>query len=152
MIRRGGDRVISDRIRAAGRIALTVGIHRGKLNKGVDVAMYGAWNNYGTKNAMGWELIPKRPFMDFSADRIFDWMHSAAYQETLMDVMRGSLSVDAAIARIGAAAQAITRKTILDSALYKPNSALTIARKKSSKPLRDSGVMVQYVNFKAIKS
>lgn len=148
---RRGDRVFRDRITALRDVSLTVGLHRGKLNKGVDVATYGAWNNYGTKNAMGWELIPKRQFMMFAADRIFDWMHSAHYREILRDVMLGNISAETAIARIGSQAVAITRKTILDSALYKPNSPETIKRKKSSKPLVHSGVMVQYVNFKAVK-
>lgn len=148
MTRRGGDKAITDRFARLGRVSLTVGLHRGKLNDGVDVATYGAWNNYGTKNAMGWELIPKRQFMNFAADRIFDWMHSAHYQEILLDVARGRITPEAAIARIGAQAVAITRKTILDSALYKPNSPETIARKGSSKPLVKSGVMIQTVNFK----
>ncbi len=30
------------------------------FNEGIDVATYAAWNNFGTKNAMGWELIPPK--------------------------------------------------------------------------------------------
>lgn len=145
----GADRVIRQRIKALAGISITVGVHRGKLNKGVDVATYGAWNNYGTKNAMGGELIPKRQFMRFASDRIADWMESGAYKEILHDVMTGRLTPQQAIARIGAVAVQTTRKTIADSALYRPNSAITIARKGSSKPLIQSGTLIQTVNYKA---
>ncbi|BDN97299.1 hypothetical protein KAM621c_24040 [Citrobacter braakii] len=146
---KGFDRVIRQRFAALAGITLTVGIHRGKENNGVDVATYGAWNNFGTKNAMGWELIPERPFMRFASDRIADWMESAAYKDILRDVMLGKLTAQQAIARIGAQAVAITRKTIADSALYRPNSAITIARKGSTKPLIQSGTLIQTVNYKA---
>lgn len=146
---RGADRVIRQRIQSLAGVRLTVGLHRGKTNKGVDVAMYGAWNNFGTKNAMGWELIPERPFMKFASDRIADWMRSDAYKEVLRDVARGRITPQQAIARIGAQAVAITRKTITDSALYRPNSDITIARKGSTKPLIRSGVLIQTVNYKA---
>ncbi|WP_234113403.1 hypothetical protein [Citrobacter freundii] len=145
----GVDRVIRQRIQSLAGVTLTVGIHRGKTNKGVDVAMYGAWNNFGTKNAMGWELIPERPFMRFASDRIADWMRSDAYKEVLRDVARGRITPQQAIARIGAQTVAITRKTIADSALYRPNSDITIARKGSTKPLIHSGVLIQTVNYKA---
>ncbi|WP_150317083.1 hypothetical protein [Enterobacter hormaechei] len=146
---RGADRVIRQRIQSLAGVTLTVGIHRGKTNQGVDVATYGAWNNFGTKNAMGWELIPERPFMKFASDRIADWMRSDAYKEVLRDVARGRITPQQAITRIGAQAVAITSKTIADSALYRPNSDITIARKVSTKPLINSGVLIQTVNYKA---
>lgn len=146
---RGADRVIRQRIQSLAGVTLTVGIHRGKTNQGVDVATYGAWNNFGTKNAMGWELIPERPFMKFASDRIADWMRTDAYKEVLRDVARGRITPQQAITRIGAQAVAITSKTIADSALYRPNSDITIARKGSTKPLINSGVLIQTVNYKA---
>lgn len=146
---RGADRLIRQRIQSLAGVTLTVGIHRGKTNQGVDVATYGAWNNFGTKNAMGWELIPERPFMKFASDRIADWMRTDAYKEVLRDVARGRITPQQAIARIGAQAVAITSKTIADSALYRPNSDITIARKGSTKPLINSGVLIQTVNYKA---
>lgn len=145
----GADRLIRQRVKALAGVTLTAGIHRGKTNKGVDVALYGAWNNFGTKNAMGWELIPKREFMKFSSDRIADWMRTSAYREVLRNVAQGRITPQQAIAIIGAQAVAITRKTIRDSALYRPNSDITIARKGSSKPLIHSGVLIQTVNYRS---
>ena len=146
---KGFDRVIRQRVNALAGVKLTVGIHRGKMNQGVDVALYGSWNNFGTKNAMGWELIPERTFMRFAADRIADWMRTDAYKEVLRDVARGRITPQQAIARIGAQAVQITRKTIADSALYRPNSDITIARKGSTKPLIHSGTLIQTVNYRA---
>ncbi|EDV0261305.1 hypothetical protein YM80_001882 [Salmonella enterica subsp. salamae] len=146
---KGADRVIRQRIKSLAGIQLTVGIHRGKTNNGVDVALYGAWNNFGTKNAMGWELIPERPFMRFASDRIADWMRSNEYKEILHSVALGRMTPQQAIARIGAKAVSITRKTIADSALYKPNSDITIARKRRTKPLIHRGVLIQTVNYRA---
>ncbi|MBC6554975.1 hypothetical protein GW721_03045 [Citrobacter braakii] len=146
---KGFDRVLCQRIKGLAGVKLTVGIHRGKTNNGVDVALYGAWNNFGTKNAMGWELIPERPFMRFASDRIADWMRSNEYRDILRDVALGRITPQQAIARIGAKAVSITRKTIADSALYKPNSDITIARKGSTKPLIHSGVLIQTVNYRA---
>ncbi|NUL35046.1 hypothetical protein [Kosakonia sacchari] len=148
----GADRVLRSRFKQLAGISLTVGIHRGTKNKGVDVATYGAMNNAGTKNAMGWELIPKRPFMEFSGDRIARWMESDDYRELLHGVLTGRFTAEQAIHIIGAEAVAITRKTIRDSALYKPNSAITLARKRpQTKPLIHSGVLIQTVNYKASK-
>lgn len=39
---KGFDRVIRQRVNALAGVKLTVGIHRGKMNQGVDVALYGA--------------------------------------------------------------------------------------------------------------
>lgn len=39
---RGADRIIRQRIQSLAGVTLTVGIHRGKMNQGVDVALYGA--------------------------------------------------------------------------------------------------------------
>lgn len=145
----GFDRVISQNIAALARVRVTVGLHRGKENKGVDVALYGAWNNFGTKNARGQEIIPSRPFMKFASERIADWMESEKYQRLLRDVIRGKITPEQAVNRIGLQAVQITRKTISDSSLYKPNSDITKARKRSSKPLIRDGVMLQTINFKA---
>lgn len=145
---KGFDRVISMRKKALAGIRLTVGIHRGKQNNGTDVAAYAAHNNFGTKNAMGWVLIPARPFMTYSADRIADFVESARFRRLIIRVMRGEISSSQAVKILGEHSKNITRKTIRESALYKPNADITKARKKSSKPLIHSGVMVQTVDWK----
>lgn len=126
---RGYDRVIRQRIKSLANISITVGIHRGKQHEGVDVATYAAWNNFGTKNAMGWELIPARPFMTYSANRIQGWMQSSQYQQVIRQVIDGKKTADQAANYIGAEAYRMTRRTLMTATLYKPNSEVTIARK-----------------------
>lgn len=46
---KGFDRAIRQRVKALAGISITVGIHRGKMNEGLDVATYAARNNFGTK-------------------------------------------------------------------------------------------------------
>lgn len=135
---RGYDRVIRQRIKSLANITVTVGIHRGKQHKGVDVATYAAWNNFGTKNAMGWELIPARPFMTYSASRIQDWMQSNSYRQNIQQVIDGKKTPGEAARSIGITAAQMTRRTLMTATLYKPNSAVTIARKGRSKQVLES--------------
>lgn len=134
----GFNRVIRQRVKSLAGISVTVGIHRGKQHDGVDVATYAAWNNFGTKNAMGWELIPARPFMTLSAERIEKWMNSAAYQQTIQQVISGRKTALQAAEYIGGQASTITRSTLMNEKLYKPNSAVTIARKGSGKQVLEN--------------
>ncbi|MCW8351671.1 hypothetical protein [Citrobacter portucalensis] len=135
---RGVDRVIRQRIQSLAGVTLTVGIHRGKTNQGVDVATYAAWNNLGTKNAMGWELIPARPFMTYSANRIASWMNSATYQQTIRQVISGKKTAPQAAEYIGYEASRMTRRVLMTASLYKPNSEVTIARKGGGKQVLES--------------
>ena len=147
---KGFDRVIRQRVKALAGISITVGIHRGKMNEGLDVATYAAWNNFGTKNAMGWELIPARPFMKYSSDYIAEWMKSSQYKDLMSDIIAGRITQQQAILIIGSKAVQITRATIKEKNLYKPNTPETIARKKGkSTPLVEHGVMGQTVTYKA---
>lgn len=134
----GFNRVIRQRVKSLAGISVTVGIHRGKQHDGVDVATYAAWNNFGTKNAMGWELIPARPFMTYSANRIAGWMNSAAYQQTIQQVISGRKTASQAAEYIGYEASKMTRRVLMTATLYKPNSKVTIARKGSGKQVLEN--------------
>lgn len=140
----GFDRVIRKNITALAGIKLKVGIQKGAMATGGGlVAEYAAANNFGTKNGR----IPSRPFMTYSADRIADWMDAAAFYEVVNDVISGKITADMAATRIGARAVDITRRTIRDSALYKPNAAMTVKRKGHARPLQDSMSMFRNVKF-----
>ncbi|BBR58938.1 hypothetical protein [Klebsiella sp. WP4-W18-ESBL-05] len=142
---RGADRVIRQRIKALAGISITVGIHRGKTNDGIDVATYAAWNNFGTKNAMGWELIPARPFMQYSANKIAGWMKGNEYQQIIYSVMSGKRTPQQTAAIIGLTASRMTNQIMHTSSLYKPNSPVTIARKGTGRRvLESSGSLFRY--------
>ncbi|HHE5075058.1 TPA: hypothetical protein ACPEVZ_002035 [Citrobacter freundii] len=142
---RGADRVIRQRIKSLAGISITVGIHRGKMNEGIDVATYAAWNNFGTKNAMGWELIPARPFMQYSANRIAGWMRGNEYQQIIHSVIIGKRTAIQAANIIGLTTSRMTNQVMHTSSLYKPNSPVTIARKGTGRRvLESSGSLFRY--------
>lgn len=144
----GFDRVIRKNITALAGIKLKIGIQKGATATGGGlIAPYAAANNFGTKNGR----IPSRPFMTYSADRIADWMETAAFYEVVNDVITGKITADMAAARIGAKAVEITRRTIRDSALYKPNTEYTLnikrKKKQGDKPLLASESLFRNVKF-----
>ncbi|EML7082554.1 TPA: hypothetical protein ACM22U_000189 [Klebsiella pneumoniae] len=145
---KGFDRVIRQRVNALAGISITVGIHRGKMNEGLDVATYAAWNNFGTKNAMGWELIPARPFMMYASRRIAGWMQGQEYRQLLASVIDGSRTAQQVATIIGMKSSLMTNQVMHASNLYKPNSPETIARKKKKnggqRVLEDSGSLFRY--------
>lgn len=148
----GFDRVIRPRIEALKGITITVGVQKGaEATGGGLIAPYAANNNFGTKNAMGWELIPARPFMTYSADRISDWMATAAFTQIIDKVLAGQITTEQAANLIGRKAVLITKETIRDSALYKPNTELTKQRKRAKghgdKPLQDSLGLLNAIKF-----
>lgn len=148
----GFDRVIRKNITALAGIKLKVGIQKGATSdKGGLVAAYAAANNFGTKNGR----IPSRPFMTYSADRIADWMEAAAFYEVVNSVIIGKLTAAQAAEIIGKQAVIITKKTIKDSALYKPNTeyTLNIKRKKKhgDKPLLASESLFRNVKFVRVR-
>ena len=144
----GFDRVIRKNISALAGIKIKVGIQKGATATGGGlVAPYAANNNFGTKTKAGKTKIPARPFMTYSADRIADWLETVAFYEVVNMVIAGQITADQAAARIGSKAVDITRRTIRDSALYKPNAAITILRKGHTRPLQDSMSMFRNVKF-----
>ncbi|KKY64152.1 hypothetical protein [Klebsiella aerogenes] len=144
----GFDRVIRQNISVLAGIQLKVGIQKGATATGGGlIAPYAANNNFGTKTKQGKTKIPRRPFMTYSADRIADWMKTAAFYEVVNDVITGKISADMAATRIGTKAVDITKRTIRDSALYKPNAPTTIMQKGHARPLQDSMSMFRNVKF-----
>ena len=93
-------------------------------------------NHYGVEGK-----IPARPFLDVSiAQKQGDLM-----ARVNSDLRRG-LTPDKAMDRLGARAVGIVQKYITDLRTP-PNSPRTIARKGSSNPLIDTGLMRQSVTY-----
>ncbi|WFZ22215.1 hypothetical protein NFK58_12945 [Citrobacter portucalensis] len=148
----GFDRVIRKNITALAGIKLKVGIQKGATATGGGlIAPYAANNNFGTKTKSGKTKIPSRPFMTYSADRIADWMETAAFYEVVNDVIAGKITAAMAVRRIGSKAVDITKRTIRDSALYKPNAPTTIMRKGHTRQLQDSMSMFRNVKFVRVR-
>lgn len=101
------------------------------------IAQVAAWNEYGTAT------IPERPFMRRTADTNAD-----QYKRLIGDLLGRALTARGVPRRrlrsvftvVGAQVTSDVVKTIDDGG-FAPNSAATIKRKGSSKPLVDTGVM-----------
>lgn len=104
----------------------------------IDVAVY---NNYGTFNNDGSVHIPPRPFMDVGGLQAIN--QTKQMRLTLWKKVRsGEISAEDAAQIIGSKAAAIMKNTIRDFS-DPPNAPSTIAKKKSSNPLVDTGLLMQ---------
>lgn len=124
-------------------LQITIGIHKaeGKTPHGCKtVAEIGAIHEYGSKN------IPRRSFVRDTHD-----LKLKENLELLMrlegDVIDGKRSQDQAVALLGevAAKQMVSR---INEGIAPRNSPATIRKKKSSKPLIDTGQLKGAITFK----
>jgi hypothetical protein len=111
------------------------------VNSDIDVAFIGAVHEFGAPNAG----IPERPWL-----RPGVRSGSAEMQRlnrvNLIKMLRGQLNPAVALRQLGAMAQGFVQKHIR-SGDFTPLKPATIAAKGSSKPLIDTGQMVQSVTF-----
>lgn len=106
----------------------------------VDIADVAAWNELGTDRG-----IPPRPFIRQSFDNN-KAMIKAMCDAQAKAIITGKADPKKALNAIGAMQKGLIQKTI-DSGGFAPNDPKTIKRKKSSKPLIDTGLMRQSVNY-----
>ncbi len=141
-------------------------------DNGASVLDVAIWNQFGTKNPGGQPYfkdkktgeiiyvsrnhprasrmaktkpfnVPARPFMDNAVIRLQEDKEEIG-AEIARQVVDGEIDADTALAKVGLFAENAIREAITDDT-YEPNSPFTIARKKSSKPLIDTGKMRQAV-------
>lgn len=107
--------------------------------KQVHNAQVGAWNEYGT------ERIPERSFIRSTIDE-----NNKSYQASLRRIVKKILSGDQnghkMMGRLGMKIQNQVQAKIV-SIQEPPNAESTIKRKKSSKPLVDSGQLSQSIKW-----
>lgn len=101
-----------------------------------DVAM---WNELGTSN------MPSRPFMRDSVDKHADEI-TAFCKSKFKGCVEGKISVQEMYAAIGAFQVGLVQKEITDGE-FEPNAPSTIRKKKSDKPLIDTGQMRQSIHY-----
>lgn len=107
-----------------------------KYDNGVYVASVASFNEYGTAN------IPPRPFFRNAVAK-----NSNKWNDILTNELRNSVDVELAYHRVGEVAKGDIVESIMQTNTP-PNSPLTIAKKKSSKPLVDTSFMRSSVNYK----
>lgn len=121
------------------RLEVRVGIQQGAGSEdGVDLVDIAMFNELGTVH------IPSRPFLRDSVDAHSSEINSFL-QSTKSSLLKGG-SAEAALKRIGVFQKGLIQKEI-SNGNFVPNSEATIRRKKSDKPLIDTGRMRQSVNY-----
>lgn len=116
------------------------GFQAGKKEKnGADICDVAAFNEFGTVD------IPSRPFIRNSVDNHEEEITSFVQRE-VAKCIKGQQSAENALKRIGVFQKSLIQKEITEGS-FVPNSPSTIRKKKSSKPLIDTGRMRQSVNY-----
>jgi len=108
----------------------------------VDVAF---WNNYGTKNEEGGVAIPARRFMDIAGKKSTLELGNVI-KKLIPKVNDGKIKFKDVAEIVGQKAVAIFKREITELS-EPPNAPATIAKKGSSNPLIDTGLMRQTVTF-----
>ena len=126
-------------LETARKVEVVVGIQANAMHKGESVAFYAACNEYGTKS------IPERSFMRSSFDESIGAIKSDMDQQAGA-VMDGRKDIRSALGTIGLKHQARIKSKI-SSNIRPENADSTIARKKSSATLIDTGTMRNSVHY-----
>lgn len=106
--------------------------------KQVDMVQIATWNELGTRTS------PPRPFLRGSVDDNRDKINSTT-ASLLQRFIKGD-TAESVLKKLGAFAVGLVRKKILDGP-WIPNAPSTIKKKKSDRPLIDTGRMRQSVHY-----
>ena len=118
-----------------------VGVMGGTAEKGVSVVDYAVWNEFGTKH------IPKRPFMQRTADE--GLAETFKFTEHLVGKMiDGGISPDSVLKNLGEFYQKKIQMTIRNAKEWAAaNAESTVRMKGSSSPLIDTGRLIQSIRY-----
>lgn len=116
------------------------GYSKGRMVKGgINIAQYAAENEFGTK------YIPERSFIRSTFDDNLASLESFVVRQVGL-VVDGSIGPIDMLKRIGLVMETNIKNTIR-RIVSPPNSPRTIARKGSSKPLIDTGAMINSIRY-----
>lgn len=110
---------------------------------GTDICDIAAWNELGTSRG-----IPSRPFIRNTVDLHKDEIN-ACLDQMVLQVLNGA-TAEQVLRQMGVYLKGKMQVEITDGS-YVPNSPSTIHRKKSDKPLIDTGHMRASVNYQIKK-
>lgn len=111
-------------------------------DEGADVAEIAAYNELGSSDT------PARPFMKQSFENHEDTLKAACDQANKTLASGGT--AEQALNKIGVICKGLVQQEIVDGG-FEPNAESTVKKKGSDKPLIDTGLMRQSVNY-VIKS
>ena len=123
------------------KLELRVGFQQGEENDedGADLVDVAMWNELGTAHS------PPRPFMRQSVDNNAGKI-TAMCKAQLALISRGETDAKGILQKIGNMQKALIQAAIRDGDFIE-NAKSTIDKKKSDRPLIDTGRMRQSVNF-----
>lgn len=127
------------------RLHVKVGYQQGQFSEDdgegneVDLCDIAMWNELGTSK------IPARPFLSNSIDK-HETEITAFVEQCFSQLLSGTINEEEMLKKIGVYLKGVVQKEIVDGD-YAPNAESTIKRKKSDRPLIDSGYMRQSVSF-----
>jgi len=141
---------IRQQIAALGKMGVKAGIVEGTGSVGgVGIAQYGAYNEYGVPGKKKKWDIPPRPFI-----RGFVENESAGIktkQEQIFNmVTAGKIEAKQAINLLGQFAQDGIKRYV-KSGDFEPNAESTIKRKGSSRPLIDTGTLLNSIRYEVVE-
>lgn len=135
----GIDKVLENVMELGGK-QVKVGIQAGSgSHDGVDILDIAIYNHFGTRN------IPSRPFVSDCFDKNQGQI-SEAKKRIVYRVMEG-MPASTGLAQLGQWYQDVLKGHIRNGG-WVPNAPATIKRKGSSKPLIDTGQLVNSVRWK----
>lgn len=140
-VRRKNPNSTSDLIEFAKKLekkAVYIGLPAGTAG---DLAMIGAVHQFGSET----RGIPARPWLDKGVEAGAD-RYQAIAKKSVTRVLTGKLSVPSYYRILGEAGSASV-KNYIRTATFVPLSPYTIKKKKSSKPLIDTGQMRNSVTY-----
>lgn len=135
---KGGDEVFIGFLRSSGLYQRRSG---GKSAAPMTMAQLGAIHEFGAPKAH----IPERSFMRSAVDQNADKIARLSSQ-LLVKVLDGSMPRKQALGIIGAFVQGLMRR-VITGGLSPPLSARRVAEKKSSKPLIDTGQLINSIDW-----
>lgn len=135
----GIDKVLENVMELGGK-QVKVGIQAGSgSHDGVDILDIAIYNHFGTRN------IPSRPFVSDCFDKNQGQI-SEAKKRIVYRVMEG-MPASAGLAQLGQWYQDVLKGHIRNGG-WVPNAPATVKRKGSSRPLIDTGQLVNSVRWK----
>jgi len=123
------------------KLQVRIGYQQGaeKEDNGADLVDVAMWNELGTVN------MPPRPFLRQSVDNNAERITSICKAQ-LQDIADGKKTAKDALQALGVLQKALIQDSI-GNGDFEPNAPATVRKKKSDKPLIDTGRMRQSVNF-----
>lgn len=136
---------IKSQVEILNRMGVKVGIQADETSsKGFDLASIAAVQEFGEPSLN----IPARPFVRVTADRTVDAL-PALLERLYGRVLDGTSGADLALATLGTWYQAQMQDTIRQYP-WLPNAPRTTRKKKSSKPLIDTGRLLTSIRWKSV--